>query len=151
MAGMKVVEIKSDRRGNVDLADLQSKLSPRSAGLMLTNPNTLGLFEDRIDVRREDVLLPVFQKEPEGRRTVCYCFEVAEDEIREEAQATGISASAERIDVLVRSGRCACEVRNPQGTCCLGNVFSVAKAASMPPADPRDPRSLVPSAQPVSR
>ncbi len=48
MAGMKVVEVKSDRRGNVDLADLQSKLSPRSAGLMLTNPNTLGLFEERI-------------------------------------------------------------------------------------------------------
>jgi glycine cleavage system P protein (glycine dehydrogenase) subunit 2 len=48
MVGMKVVEVKSDRRGNVDLADLQSKLSPRSAGLMLTNPNTLGLFEENI-------------------------------------------------------------------------------------------------------
>jgi glycine dehydrogenase subunit 2 len=48
MAGLKVVEIKSDRRGNVDLADLRSKLSPRTAGLMLTNPNTLGLFEERV-------------------------------------------------------------------------------------------------------
>jgi glycine cleavage system P protein (glycine dehydrogenase) subunit 2 len=48
MAGMKVVEVKSDGRGNVDLADLQSKLSPRSAGLMLTNPNTLGLFEEHV-------------------------------------------------------------------------------------------------------
>lgn len=48
MAGFKVVEIKSDARGNVDLADLQQKLSPRTAGLMLTNPNTLGLFEEQI-------------------------------------------------------------------------------------------------------
>jgi len=48
MAGMKVVEIKSDRRGNVDLDDLSSKLSPRAAGLMLTNPNTLGLFEENV-------------------------------------------------------------------------------------------------------
>ncbi len=53
MAGLKVVEIKSDRRGNVDLEDLQQKLSPRTAGLMLTNPNTLGLFEEHIlDISR---------------------------------------------------------------------------------------------------
>jgi glycine dehydrogenase subunit 2 len=48
MAGLKVVEVKSDARGNVDMADLRSKLSHRTAGMMLTNPNTLGLFEDQI-------------------------------------------------------------------------------------------------------
>jgi glycine dehydrogenase subunit 2 len=48
MAGLKVVEIKSDARGNVDLEELKSKLSPRTAGLMLTNPNTVGLFEEHI-------------------------------------------------------------------------------------------------------
>ncbi|HWQ15711.1 MAG TPA: aminomethyl-transferring glycine dehydrogenase subunit GcvPB, partial [Roseiflexaceae bacterium] len=48
MAGFKVVEVKSDARGNVDLEDLRRKLSPRTAGLMLTNPNTLGLFEERV-------------------------------------------------------------------------------------------------------
>ncbi|MGQ9529531.1 aminomethyl-transferring glycine dehydrogenase subunit GcvPB [Chloroflexus sp.] len=48
MAGLKVVEVKSDARGNVDLNDLKTKLSPRTAGMMLTNPNTLGLFEEHI-------------------------------------------------------------------------------------------------------
>ncbi len=48
MVGLKVVELKSDARGNVDLADLKAKLSPRTAGMMLTNPNTLGLFEEHI-------------------------------------------------------------------------------------------------------
>ncbi|ACL23197.1 aminomethyl-transferring glycine dehydrogenase subunit GcvPB [Chloroflexus aggregans] len=48
MAGLKVVELKSDARGNVDLDDLKAKLSPRTAGMMLTNPNTLGLFEEHI-------------------------------------------------------------------------------------------------------
>jgi glycine dehydrogenase subunit 2 len=48
MVGFKVVEVKSDKRGNVDLEDLKRKLSPRTAGLMLTNPNTLGLFEERV-------------------------------------------------------------------------------------------------------
>ncbi|MDZ4718745.1 MAG: aminomethyl-transferring glycine dehydrogenase subunit GcvPB [Roseiflexaceae bacterium] len=48
MAGFRVVEIKGDTRGNVDLADLKAKLSPRTAGLMLTNPNTIGLFEEQV-------------------------------------------------------------------------------------------------------
>ncbi|GAB4435449.1 MAG: aminomethyl-transferring glycine dehydrogenase subunit GcvPB [Chloroflexi bacterium OHK40] len=48
MAGLKVVELKSDARGNVDMDDLRARLSPRTAGMMLTNPNTLGLFEDQI-------------------------------------------------------------------------------------------------------
>ncbi len=48
MVGYTVVEVKSDARGNVDLADLKRKLSPRTAGMMLTNPNTVGLFEEQI-------------------------------------------------------------------------------------------------------
>lgn len=78
---------------------------------------------------REDVLVPVFQKEPEGRRRVCYCFDVTEDQVLREVEATGRSASAERIKTLVRDERCACEVRNPQGSCCLGNVTALARPA----------------------
>ncbi|MDP9313139.1 MAG: aminomethyl-transferring glycine dehydrogenase subunit GcvPB [Chloroflexota bacterium] len=48
MVGMKVVEVKSGRRGNCSIEDLKAKLGPRTAGLMLTNPNTLGLFEQNI-------------------------------------------------------------------------------------------------------
>lgn len=53
IAGYTVVEVKSDADGNVDLDDLRARLSPRTAGLMLTNPNTLGLFEQHVrDVAR---------------------------------------------------------------------------------------------------
>ncbi|MBE3063920.1 MAG: aminomethyl-transferring glycine dehydrogenase subunit GcvPB, partial [Spirochaetes bacterium] len=48
MAGLEVVEIPSDRRGNVDLARLKENLDGRLVGLMLTNPNTLGLFEENL-------------------------------------------------------------------------------------------------------
>lgn len=78
--------------------------------------------------RREDVVVPVFQKEAEGQRTVCYCFQIAEDQVRREVEAAGASASAERIKALVQSDRCACEVRNPQGTCCLGNLTAVVRS-----------------------
>jgi glycine dehydrogenase subunit 2 len=43
-----VVEVASGGDGRISLADLESKLSPRTAALMLTNPNTLGLFEREI-------------------------------------------------------------------------------------------------------
>jgi glycine dehydrogenase subunit 2 len=46
--GFEVVEVKSNSRGLVDLADLRSKMTDEAAGLMLTNPNTLGLFEEEI-------------------------------------------------------------------------------------------------------
>ena len=48
MAGLEVVEIPSDARGNIDLSRLKASLDDRVAGLMLTNPNTLGLFEENL-------------------------------------------------------------------------------------------------------
>jgi glycine dehydrogenase subunit 2 len=48
MSGMEVIEIPSDARGNVDLEVLKSHCDECVAGLMLTNPNTLGLFEENV-------------------------------------------------------------------------------------------------------
>ena len=48
LLGYQVVEIKSNPRGRVDLAALRRAVGPDTACLMLTNPNTLGLFEDEI-------------------------------------------------------------------------------------------------------
>src|SRR5438270_9190790 len=48
IAGFDAVSIKSDARGRVDLADLRAKLDPRTAAFMITNPNTLGLFDEQI-------------------------------------------------------------------------------------------------------
>ncbi|MEM1549646.1 MAG: aminomethyl-transferring glycine dehydrogenase subunit GcvPB [Candidatus Methanomethylicia archaeon] len=48
MAGFKVVVVPSDDRGCVDLNALRNAISDRTAGLMLTNPNTLGIFEEDI-------------------------------------------------------------------------------------------------------
>ncbi|MEM4831491.1 MAG: aminomethyl-transferring glycine dehydrogenase subunit GcvPB [Sulfolobales archaeon] len=54
MAGFKVVRIPTDPRGNTDIEALRAALSKRTAGVMLTNPNTLGLFEEYIiDIARE--------------------------------------------------------------------------------------------------
>jgi glycine dehydrogenase subunit 2 len=49
MSGMQVVELKSDPRGNVDLQALRQECDDTLAGLMLTNPNTLGLFDEHLE------------------------------------------------------------------------------------------------------
>ena len=48
LCGYEVVQVGTDVKGHVDLADLKSKLGPDVACLMMTNPNTLGLFEEEI-------------------------------------------------------------------------------------------------------
>ncbi len=48
MAGFKVVNIPSDEKGGVDLEALRNAVGEDTAGLMLTNPNTLGLFDPNI-------------------------------------------------------------------------------------------------------
>lgn len=48
MNGFKVVVIKSNDRGMVDPEELKKAVGPHTAGMMLTNPNTLGIFEERI-------------------------------------------------------------------------------------------------------
>ncbi|MAF64164.1 MAG: glycine dehydrogenase (aminomethyl-transferring) [Planctomycetes bacterium] len=48
VAGLEPVTVSSGKDGLVDVDDLQSKLGTDTAGFMVTNPNTLGLFEPRI-------------------------------------------------------------------------------------------------------
>src|SRR6516162_640021 len=49
IAGFDTVSIKSMEKGLVDLTDLKSKIDERTAVFMITNPNTIGLFESQID------------------------------------------------------------------------------------------------------
>jgi glycine dehydrogenase subunit 2 len=48
MTGLEVVQIPSDERGNVNLELLKAHCDDKLAGLMLTNPNTLGLFDENV-------------------------------------------------------------------------------------------------------
>jgi glycine dehydrogenase subunit 2 len=56
MAGYELVGVKTDARGNIDIEDFRGKVGPRTAGLMLTNPSTLGLFDENI-VEIEKILV----------------------------------------------------------------------------------------------
>lgn len=74
-----------------------------------------------------DIRVAVWQKEPEGARTVCYCFGENEADMRNEIERTGTTEAVARIRAHIKAQRCACEVRNPRGACCLGDVTAAAK------------------------
>ena len=66
-------------------------------------------------------------KETEDPLPICYCFGFTEAMAVEEVRATGKCTIPQRISAEVKAGNCACEIRNPQGSCCLGNVTTAVK------------------------
>ena len=49
MAGYELTHVQTDARGNIDVDDLRGKVDENTAALMLTNPSTLGLFDENIE------------------------------------------------------------------------------------------------------
>jgi hypothetical protein len=78
---------------------------------------------------RTDLLVRVGSKETADPLPVCYCFGYTRKDIQKEITETGHSTVANRISAEVKAGNCACEVKNPSGRCCLGDVTRIAKTA----------------------
>ncbi len=77
-----------------------------------------------------DLRVAVHQKHPQDDDVfVCYCFRHTPGSIRAELTETGKSTVVETVTEGTQIGQCACEIRNPQGSCCLGNVRSVVRRA----------------------
>lgn len=71
---------------------------------------------------KDEIRTTVWQKEPAGSRLSCYCFGENEQTIAAEIAGTGTSNALDRVKEHVRSGRCACDIRNPRGICCLADL-----------------------------
>jgi Zinc binding domain len=91
--------------------------------------NTVYFSEDGSQIfGTQEVRERVYQKEPDaGDVFACYCFRHTPDSIRTEMLETGTSTVVDEINTGIKAGQCACDLRNPQGACCLGNVAQVVK------------------------
>lgn len=70
----------------------------------------------------------VYQKHPDDANVfVCYCFRHTPGSIRAELLASSQSTVVETVTQGTKVHQCACEIRNPQGSCCLGNVGAAVK------------------------
>jgi hypothetical protein len=82
-------------------------------------------------VREAELRELVFQKHQHNDDAlVCYCFRYTVGNIRHAVEQSDTSAVLAHISIGVRAGQCACDIRNPQGTCCLGNVRQIIKRLS---------------------
>jgi hypothetical protein len=70
----------------------------------------------------------VYQKHPTDEDVfVCYCFRHTFEDIRSEIAQHGSTGVPAAITAGIQASQCACDIRNPQGSCCLGNVNAIVK------------------------
>jgi len=76
---------------------------------------------------QEDMTVTVGLKEGASPSTVCYCFDWTKEKIAEELESTGKTTALEDIKAKMENPGCSCEILNPCGGCCLGDVGKVIK------------------------
>jgi hypothetical protein len=83
----------------------------------------------------EQVRERVYQKEPDSDDVfACYCFRHTVGDICA-ASPESRKAILDDINTGINAGQCACDLRNPQGSCCLGNVRGLIKRVDAPAAE----------------
>lgn len=112
----------------VDLATVKALLTPEALGQLeivtfrfCPEPacDTVYVSDTGQVFRVNDVRVPVWQKLAPGERMLCYCFGETERDLSDAAAAAAVLA---RVRAHIAERRCACEVRNPRGSCCLGDL-----------------------------
>ncbi|MDD1504097.1 (2Fe-2S)-binding protein [Lysinibacillus sp. CNPSo 3705] len=74
-----------------------------------------------------DIKIDVHQKNDSLSTPVCYCFDWTKEKIKQHVENELAPNPLEHIRANIKEQRCGCEVNNPQGSCCLGNVTKYIK------------------------
>ena len=105
-----------------DLLDTQYFFCPnRTCEVIYFSKETNQIFT------KKDLRVRVGIKETEDPIPICYCFDYTRERIFDEIRTTGESTALSFITDKVKSGECACEIKNPCGRCCLGGVKQTIK------------------------
>ena len=78
---------------------------------------------------KDDLTVKVFHKDTGDDVNVCYCFDWTRGRIKEQIRSTGKSTASLEIAQLVRDQICTCDITNPKGRCCLGDINGFVKEA----------------------
>lgn len=83
--------------------------------------------EQQLYLHKDDLKVRVGIKETEDPILVCYCFGWTQEKIFEQIKLKGYSTAVQEISAKVKTGECACEIKNPSGKCCLPEVNNMVK------------------------
>jgi hypothetical protein len=136
------------RAAGVGIATVEALMTPAALGRLhpgrfhvCASPacDIVYFSDDGQIFRTGDVRVAVWQKQPPGARRLCYCFGENETDMRHEIDHAGRTLAVERVRRQIAEGRCACELRNPRGVCCLGDLMAaVSRISASRRADPAD-------------
>jgi hypothetical protein len=116
--------LKPDRFEHLENLEFNFCPEPTCTVVYYSSDATVKFTNDDL---REKVGLKM-QGDPSAR--VCYCFGYTEGMIADELETAGQTTIPKKITEFIKAGMCACEVRNPAGVCCLGNVNQAVKRLS---------------------
>ena len=86
-------------------------------------------FSGQAVFTKPDVKVRVGIKETADPIPLCYCFDYSREDIRQDIEAAGKTSVLEEIKAEVQGRFCACEVKNPSGACCLGDITRAIQEA----------------------
>ncbi|WNS75681.1 (2Fe-2S)-binding protein [Bacillus sp. DTU_2020_1000418_1_SI_GHA_SEK_038] len=138
----KVNEVKIENDGvcptcnnkakNVKLITLKSLLKPTALETLNANVNHYFCSSKECDVvyfdadnrkyLTSDIKVATHQKDDHVTTPICYCFDWTKEKIKKHVKQELSLNPIEHIRENIKENRCGCEVNNPQGSCCLGNV-----------------------------
>ena len=99
-----------------------------------TDPNCSVVYFSNGEVpffSKDDIIVKVFAKDNGDNVNVCYCFDWFRGRIKQQIIDTGRSTASMEIAQEVKAGRCMCDIKNPKGECCLGDVNLVVKDVTL--------------------
>lgn len=119
---MKIITLKS-----LLLPESLAGLEPQSNYRMCRNQDCSVVYfnEEGSTFLTTDLKVPVFPKSQDEDSPICYCFGWTKSKLKTEIEHTGTSSAISSISEHIKAGRCGCDVNNPEGSCCLGNVKKV--------------------------
>ncbi|MEQ6353371.1 (2Fe-2S)-binding protein [Lysinibacillus sp. M3] len=122
---------------NIQLITIKSMLKPSVLESINAMENhyfcsTKGCHVVYFDTRNKEytlsaIKISVHQKDDSLSTPVCYCFDWTKEKIKHNVETKLTPNPLEHIRENIKENRCGCEVNNPQGSCCLGNVTKYIK------------------------
>jgi hypothetical protein len=80
-------------------------------------------------ITKDQVRVRVGIKENEDPIPLCYCFDFDKKAIRDDIRFKGRTDIPKMITQRIKAGECRCQVTNPSGNCCLGDIYRAVKDA----------------------
>src|SRR5258708_245292 len=79
-------------------------------------------FSDQAVFTKPDLKIRLEVNETPEPVTLCYGFDYSREDVRRDIETAGMTRILDDIKAEVQGGFCACEVKNPSGACCLGDI-----------------------------